>query len=70
MNAVDKDLRSTLHVAAQNENYELAKLLRQNGVDVNAVSNYKDGTSPRSCERKCRRCESVASEWCRRERFE
>ena len=49
MNAVKKEDKGTaLHYAAAGGHVDVAKVLIQNGADMNAVSKGKDGTSLRS----------------------
>ena len=42
MNAVGKDKWTPLHFAARDGHVDVAKVLLQNGVDLNAATKYKD----------------------------
>ena len=64
MNAVEKDKWTALHYAGEKGHVDVAKVLLENGADVNAVEEHKGQASLGSLGRHAGRCESVDSEWC------
>ena len=65
MNAVDHRKKTALHFAAEKGHVDVAKVLIQNGADVNAVDEEDKWTHFTSQLRwTCRHCESVDSERC------